>query len=211
MNNKQLIKRVENWFDEIKELENLESIKIKHSFNTKEKVLIFSFSIIDKKTVWTRGSSNRTKDNKRIFYIDYDNMKKTYVKEELLLLQEQYELGEVYVFESSKDSFHAVSFSKFSLKEFVDILENSSCCYAFKNMPHYLKFRKYWILRNFSKGNKKRPKLLYVLKSKTKREQSLAHWIYFKALYPNGKIKELTKSDNLQSVVVVDYPTSTNT
>lgn len=210
MEKKQLIKKVENWFNEIKELKNLDNVKIKHSFNTKKKVLIFSFSIIDKKIVWTRGSSNRTKDNKRIFYIDYDNLKKSYVKEELVLLQEQYDLGNVYIFESSKKGFHAISFSKFSLKEFVDILENSSCDYAFKNMPHYLKFTKYWVLRNFSKGKKTRPKFKYCIKGKTDKQESNAHFKYFKILYPKVKFKPLTNSDDLEEITIIDYPTATN-
>lgn len=200
--------KVKLWSKEFEELKNSSNMKLKHSMNYGNKTLIFNISIINRRLVWTRGSSNRTIDNKRIFYIDYDNLKESYVKEELLLLQEQYNLGKIYVFESSESSFHAVSFCKLSLNEFVDILENSSCDYAFKNMPHYLKFSKYWVLRQFSKGNKKRPKFKYCLKAKTNKKQSSAHHKYFKILYPKANI-EIEKPDGLKDVVIIDYPTST--
>lgn len=211
MENKKLLKNIGQWFREIKELENLDSgIKIKHSFDTKDKTIIFKFSIIDKKVFWTRGSSNRTIDNKRIFYIDYDNLNEKYVEEELILLQEQYNIGDIYLFKSSNKGIHAVSFSKFSLKEFIEILNNSSCDYAFKNMPYYLKFSKYWILRQFAKGNTPKPLYIKTLKGNTDRQNSYAHWKYFKILYPDAEINQLTNSDGLEDITIVDYPTGSN-
>jgi len=201
---------IEEWIKPIKEMNRLRNIKLKHSIDINKKSIIFNFTIINRKLVWTRGSSNRTKDNKRIFYIDYDNMKESFVKEELLMLQERYCLGDILIFQSSENGFHGVSFAKLSLGEFVDILNNSSCDYAFKNMPHYLKFSRYWILRNFDKGSKKKPKYLYTLTSKTDRKQSFAHWKYFNILYPDSKINQLTNSDGLEDITIVDYPTGTN-
>ena len=137
-------------------------------------------------------------------------MAESYVKEELLLLQEMFSLGDILVFKSSEKGYHGVSFAKLSLGEFVDVLNNSSCDYAFKNMPFYLKFSKYWILRNFDKGSKKKPQYLYTLPFKTNRQQSFAHWKYFNILYPDANLNPLNNSDDLQGIVIVDYPTGTN-
>lgn len=202
--------KIHDWTLEFLEMEEKGNMKLKHSFDFQDQTLIFNISIINRKTAWTRGCSNKTKDNYFCSFFDYDRMKKSYVKEELKILQEQFNLGDLLIFKSSENNYQAVGFGKLTLHEFQEVLMHSSCDYAFIKFPKYLPYAKYYVLRQFSKGNTPAPEFLYVLKAKTDREQSLAHWKYFKALYPKMDVK-LTKSDNLEKVMIVDYPTSTNT
>lgn len=211
MKNRQLLKEnLKQWFKDIEKIEKLKNLKIKHSIDIDNKTIIFNFSIINKKMVWTRGTSNKTKDCYFVPYFDYDNMKETYVKEELLILQEMFDLGDLLVFQSSENSYQAVGFSKLTLNEFQNVLMHSSCDFAFIRFPKFLPFAKYYVLRQFSKGKTKRPKLVDILKRKTNRRQSYAHWKYFKILNPNAKIDTLVNSDGLEDITIVDYPTGVN-
>lgn len=201
--------RVADWSTEFFELETDDNVKMKHSFDYKDKTLIFSVGILNRKMVWTKGCTNKTIDLRFIPFFDYDNMRLSYVKEELKVLQEQFDLGDLPIFKSSKNSYQAVGFSKLSLNEFQNVLMHSSCDYAYIQFPKYLPFAKSYVLRQFSKGNTKRPEFVCNLERKTEREQSTAHHKYFKILYPNIKT-ELTKPDGLQRLTMVDYPTGTN-
>lgn len=183
--------------------ENSVTIYLKHKKTT------FSLNFYRYRTpdIWTKGTLNRTKDGKYIFYLDYDLMKEEYIKGELIHLQEIYDLGDIHVFQSSEKGFHVISFAKLTAKEYVEILENSSCDYAFKNIPRYTSYRN-WVLRHFSKGIVKQPKYLYTLKRKTKRQHSLAHYKFIKLLYP--KINQKINSDGIKELTAIKYATGSN-
>lgn len=168
---------------------------------------LFESSLVKKPIADTIGSINRTRDG-YIFYLDYDLMEEEWVKDELLALQERYDIGDILVFRSSEkdNKFHAVGFSKFTAKEWCQILDDSSCDTMFKRVPRFVTLRG-WVLRNFEKGEHPKPKYLYILKKNTNRKQSYAHWKYFKELYPDAKINELTNSDGLDELYVIKYKT----
>ncbi len=202
--------KILQWSNEALEFTDSQNMKLKHSFDYNDKTLIFNISIINRKTAWTRGSSNKTKDNYFVPYFDYDRMKKSYVVEELKILQEQFDLGDILLFKSSENNFQAVSFAKLTLHEFQEVLMHSSCDYAFIKFPKYLPYAKYYVLRQFAKGNTPKPLYIKTLKGKTDRQQSHAHWKYFNILYPDAKINKLTNSDFLGNITMVDYPTGSN-
>ena len=203
-------KHIKSWIKEIKDIDKLKNIKIKHSIDIDEKTLIFNFVIINRKTAWTRGSSNKTKDNYFVPYFDYDRMKQSYVEEELKILQEQFKLGDLLLFQSSENNFQVVGFSKLTLHEFQEVLMHSSCDYAFIQFPKYLPYAKYYVLRQFSKGKTPKPLYIKTLKGNTDRQQSYAHLKYFRILYPDAEINQLTNSDGLEDITIVDYPTGSN-
>src|SRR3990167_4875865 len=119
-------------------------------------IVRFNFSVSKFPNVWTTGTMNRTKEGWYCFYGDWDMMKKEWVIEELKLLQEVHNLGTIHVFESSPKGFHAVSFVKLKAIEYVEILKNSSCDEAFKNVPRFTSLRNF-VLRNFEKGKTPAP------------------------------------------------------
>ena len=98
------------------------------------------------------GYTNRCTDGKYIVCLDYDNAVLNWVEEELLALQNQFKLGDFYIFESSKDSYHAVCFDKVVISELLQIFKNSSVDPNYINVP--LRFgKKLWTLRLSDKDN----------------------------------------------------------
>ncbi|MAG61814.1 hypothetical protein CMI43_03295 [Candidatus Pacearchaeota archaeon] len=201
---------IKGWLADILRTDFNKNTKIRNSIDIDNKTYILNFSIINRKVDWTRGTSNKTKDNFFVPYFDYDRMKKSYVEEELKILQEQFQLGNILLFESSKNNYQAVGFSKLTLREFQEVLMHSSCDFAFIKFPKYLPYAKYYVLRQFSKGLTPKPKYLKTLKYCSDREQSYAHWKYFSILYPDTAINKLTNSDGLEYITIVDYPTGSN-
>ena len=210
MINEKYSKFLVGWFADILKSDFTKNTKIRNSIDVDDKTIILNFSIINRKTAWTRGSSNKTKDNYFVPYFDYDRMKQSYVEEELKILQEQFELGDLLLFKSSENNFQAVGFGKMTLHEFQEVLMHSSCDYAFIKFPKYLPYAKYYILRQFAKGNTQKPLYIKTLKGNTDRQQSYAHLKYFKILYPDAKINQSTNSDGLEYITIVDYPTGSN-
>jgi len=154
--------------NEFMELKTDANISIKDRIDFKDKTLIVNFTIINKPAVWTKGVFNRTEDGKFICFLDYDYTKLDYIKGELELFQELFSLGDTHIFQSSEKGFHAVSFAKMCALDYMEILNNSSCCQAFKYTPRFVSYQN-WILRNFSKGKTPRPKYLYTIKAQTSR------------------------------------------
>lgn len=200
--------KVADWSSEFFDLDTDDNVNLRHRMDYKNKTLIFSLSVINKPTEWTRGVYNRIK-NMYVCFADYDKMMLKYVIGEQEQLQKIYDLGNVHIFQSSEKGFHAVSFCKMTAKEYNDFLDSSSVDEAFKHTPRMVSYRN-WVLRNFKKGDTPRPKLITTLKGKTTREQSLAHWKYFSILYPEIKKYPLENSDNNEELEIVDYPTAQN-
>jgi|TARA_Y100000310_G_scaffold258198_1_gene266527 hypothetical protein len=202
-------KKVKEYCKEFQDLKIENNISVKHRINQDDKTLIVNFTIINKATEWTRGVFNGTDDGKYIFFLDYDYMKLDYIEGELKHLQTLFDLGDIHLFQSSEKGFHAVSFAKLHARDYMDILEGSMCDQAFAYTPRFVSYRN-WVLRNFPKGKKQRPKYLNTIYAKTHRKQSNAHWKYFSLLYPNIKKNKLTNSDGLEKIRIVDYPTGMN-
>lgn len=183
-------------------------------FDNAAKSLATKMDYLQHRTVWTRGVRNRTEDGQYVYFVDYDMTRLDWVRAEQEHLQEIHNLGAIHIFKSSSKSFHAVSFDKLTAQEYMRILSNSSCDQAFQNVPRYSSLRN-WVLRNFSKGNKRRPQYLVTVYpkpdfSKPVREQSTAHHEWFKKLYPELTEPYLVKPDGLKKLTIITYPTIQN-
>lgn len=155
---------------------------------------------------WTSGTMNRCSDNKFCIYLDYDFFEEKALKDEIKHFQEVYGLGDFSVFQSSEKRFHIICFTKLTSREFVELMINSSCDEAFKNIPRFYSIRN-WVLRAFSKGEKDKPKYLYTLKNKTDRQESYAHFDFLKRIYPDMDC-ELQNSDGLKKTSIISYKTA---
>jgi hypothetical protein len=146
-------------------------------------------------------------DGKYVLYLDYDKLNLDDVELELAFLQKQYNIGDILLFESSKGNYHAISFDKFSAKEFIEILENSSVDFAFKNFPRFYGFRN-WVLRFAPKGTIPKPIYLKTLKyARNNRMKSLGHYNLIRTLYPEINLSKLYHSDNINEVKIISYKT----
>ena len=125
----------------------------------------FSFAFYRKRDTWTRGYMNRTKDGFYTFMLDYDCMRPEWIEGELIRLQSIYDLGDIILNKSSEKGFHARSSVKLTAKDFVEIMNNSSCDSAFKNLPRFMSWRN-WVLRDEAKGKTPAPEYIKTIKSK---------------------------------------------
>lgn len=168
----------------------------------------FSLSFYRKRDTWTTGVLNRTQDGKYCFFLDFDMMKEEYIEGELKHLQEIYDLGDIHLFKSSEKGFHAVSFVKLTAKEYIEILNNSSCDQAFRNLPRFTTYRN-WVLRVSEKGRTDKPSYLKTFQSATKRQQSSAHHKFYSLLYEEIK-EQLTFPDDITNLTWIEYATGGN-
>jgi len=155
---------------------------------------------------WTVGTMNRTQDGLYVPYLDYDFMEEQYITEEIAHLQEMFNLGNIHIFQSSPKRFHIIGFTKMAAREFVELMINSSCDEAFKNVPRFYSIRN-WVLRCFDKGKKEKPKYLYTLYHRTTRKESEAHYKYLRMVYPEVN-NTIQNPDGLSKIKLISYLTA---
>ena len=159
---------------------------------------------------WTEGFMNRTKDGFYTFIIDYDGLKEEWLFGEIERLQQVYDLGDIDLFRSSDKGFHVRSSVKLTAREFVEIMNNSSCDSAFKNLPRFSTLRN-WVLRDDSKGRTDKPMFIRTIPSKikTSREQSSAHHKYNQLLNPDST-ERIINPDGIMDMQTIKYATGGN-
>ena len=127
------------------------------------------------------GMTNRCSDGRYVLFLDYDGHTKAEVIEEILYLQERFGLGDCHLLRSSTQGFHVICTQKFSLREFMQIMEHSSTDDAYKRIG-FLSKRKHWTLRT-SEKNGEQPAALLTLNGVRGREESKAHNEILRKLY----------------------------
>lgn len=153
-----------------------------------------------------KGSTNRVK-NGYVIYLDYDKISIEIIEREIDWLKEEYRLSNIYLFQSSENNHHAICFDIMRAKEWIRFLNDTSADIHFKRIPNSFSTRE-WILRWGEKRNKPRPSFLKKIESPySKREQSLAHWMFFKTAYPDAKFKKLRKPDGEKELDIIEYET----
>jgi hypothetical protein len=156
----------------------------------------------------TRGMSARIPFTTEFaLFMDYDNVKDERLIEELLYLQELYELGDFHVLATNEFGRHVVCVDRLTLKEALAVVYNSTCDAVFKRGIRINEYRT-WILRTHEKGDRQRPKYLYSIKSKYngQRLQSKAHALFLQKHY--GAEARLTNPDGNTKLEFQDYKTS---
>lgn len=157
--------------------------------------------------VKVKGTTNRTADGKYVLYLDYDKLPLDNVLSELSYMQQLYFLGDIMILKSSENCFHAVCFDKLTAREFTDILLSSSADINFKRIPAMYSIRS-WVLRFSGKRSKPAPVFDGMLLSRQHiREQSSAHFEFFKRMYPDAKLRVLSRPDSIDDVEVIEYET----
>jgi len=150
------------------------------------KMYLFHFQSMNIPWAKTIGISSRVPYSSHFVpFLDYDNTLDEVLKiHELPFLQELFHLGDFAVLETSQYSRHAICCDRLSLREVVEILDNSSCDYAFKKGIHFNEYRT-WILRVVEKGNRPKPRFLYNVRSPHNGQhlQSQAHAVFLQNYY----------------------------
>jgi hypothetical protein len=159
----------------------------------------------------TAGISARVKYTTRYtIMLDYDNIKDSRLVEELIYLQEQYAIGDFYIFATNEYGRHAICVDTLSLKKTLDIIYNSTCDSVFKRGIRISEYRT-WLLRVLSKGNRPPPKYIYSVESpyNGRRLQSQAHGEFLKQYY-NAPVR-LVNPDGNYELETQGYKTSNKT
>jgi len=155
------------------------------------------------RTTGTLGIRNNTPDGKRLLFMDYDEHLLEFIEPEIKHLQKTYGLSDFYIFKSSlkPNGFHAICLDKLRYKEFINIINQSSCDEYYRKMPITTDHHS-WVLRSLKKEGSIKPKLVKIIKSKhQEREKSLAHYLYLKHQHNiKNKPKKLDKNKILYTI-----------
>lgn len=143
-------------------------------------------------------------------FLDYDNIDDDRLRDELVYLQELFEIGDFHVFVTNKYGRHAVCIDRLRLKEALDVVYESTCDAAFKRGIHHNEFRT-WLLRVLEKGDRPKPKYGYSIESpyNGKNIQSQSHGEFLRNYY--GASVRLTKPDGNQELEIQGYTTGNKT
>lgn len=175
----------------------------------KYKVLV-KIQIMKLLDIRTRGISSRVPHTSlHIVCMDYDNVTDERLRDELKFLQEEFELGNFYVFKTKYDGRHCLCIDALTFKEVKKIIDFSSCDWLFKRAPRINEYR-CWVLRFTKKGNREAPKYLYTVESphEGRNLQSLGHAKY---LLKYGLKIDLKKPYGHELIEIQDYNTGKRT
>ena len=170
----------------------------------------FNFSIASWVTskVRTTGIYDITEGGKHVLFLDYDKTRLEWLKAELKRLQEENNLSDIYVIQSSEKSYHAICCDEMHAIEAQQIILQTNCDESFKKAMYYDYCSR--VLRTFPKGHTPKPKYLLTLKSKhNQRKKSLAHIKFLQLNYgiPNMNFEN---NNGIEKIWLIDYPTKKN-
>ena len=151
------------------------------------------------------GYTNRCADGKYIITLDYDDMPYDFVYNEIVRLQEDFQLGDFYIIKSSKESFHAVCLDKLPYMDFLDILMSTSVDYNYMRIP-IQSGKKLWVLRLTKKDIQ--PEVMEVVKSSYNyNEKSFAHLNLLHKVLNIEVPQEIKGFDLKKEIVLARYRT----
>jgi hypothetical protein len=133
--------------------------------------------------ITTSGAESRVKGTPFfVIFLDHDNVKfKTLVEDILAPLQDTFEIGNFYVFQTRDMSYHCVCIDALTPKEVYQIIGAAGCEKAFRK-SYFINEYRTWVLRNVEKGDRPPPKYVCKVEScyEGQNPQSLGHSLYLK-------------------------------
>jgi hypothetical protein len=181
-----------------------------HLFKLGKYTLLLKIQLMKMLEVRTRGMSPRVpKTSLHVTFLDYDNVMDERLIEELRFLQEEFEIGDFYVFETRNSGRHAVCIDALRFKDVKEIVDFTSCDLMFKKASRINEYR-CWVLRFTKTGNREPPEYLYTVESPYagKNLQSLGHAKYLSRF---GLRIDLNKPYGEELIEIQDYNTRKRT
>jgi len=171
-------------------------------FNILDREFLFVLEWRNKRKKDIVGYTSRTQDGKHIIMMDYDFDKLEWIEDEIKALQEDFKLGNAYIFKSNK-GYHVVIPDKVAYGELITILKNSSV-----DPNHYYVPKMYGtqlITLRVSEKDGKKPQFIKEIKSKynNNRKKSKAHIIFLNKIF-NLNIP-LENTDNYTKLIWAKY------
>jgi len=186
-----------------------EKMKLKAQLNLLGKTWMFLLQTIPIPRERTAGKSSRIPyTHYHILPFDYYEIDERTMVDELMSLIQEYRLGNLHVFKipDREHAYHVVCLDYFILNEVKRIVMASSCDIGFVIAPRCDRFRN-WVLRDFPKGSRCKPKYIYTIASPFdgNRKQSSAHAVFLNANY--GSKIELSNPDENTILRIESYLT----
>ncbi|MEM5784735.1 MAG: hypothetical protein QXF15_03300 [Candidatus Aenigmatarchaeota archaeon] len=170
----------------------------------------------------TVGIMNKTENNYYVLFLDYDNVEKYVVENDIDFLQKNYNLGSCVLLKSSNSiykpdgkevgNYHVFFFTECKLEEIKEMLKNTCCDDKFKS--GYIYEHRAWVLRIYKKislKNKKTikyiPRLYEIFYDKTNRVADRGFLMFFKKYYRLNLFGLFKKINNTKKVFLQDYLT----
>ncbi len=127
--------------------------------------VLLKAQVMKKLDVRSSGVSSRIpKTSLHVTFLDYDNIDNERLNEELQFLQQQFHLGNFYVFKTRHNGRHAICLDALLFKDVLEIIQFSNCDLMFKK-AHAINEYRCWVLRFTKKAKRDAPKFLYALES----------------------------------------------
>ena len=168
---------------------------------------LFDLRVRDDPTTWSNGVESRVSGtNLHVLFIDYDDIRADVLEEELVFLQNEFKLGNFYIFRTKESGmredgipfgcYHAICLDVDTIRRYYHILQHTSTEYAFQNAPKIYPERA-WVLRWDRKGERGKPAFLTTVESPYEGEklQSTAHAMYIDQFYGTDIEANLTNPD----------------
>lgn len=177
-----------------------------------------SFQNIKIPKVETAGITSRCTDLKHILMLDYDEIERWLVEEELKLLQHYHNLTPFYFFTTEEKindvsknlcgNYHAICVQKFRVQKISEIQDKTHIDWKYKGAFKFSRYKS-WVLRSVEKGNRPKPKYLGIIGEKINlgNEVSEPHIKILKCLYDIDDIP-YTNLDGLKETVLTSYRTA---
>lgn len=150
------------------------------------------------------GSYSLCMDGLHVLYLDYDQLPLQIIINEIKSIQEMYDIGNIYIFESSLKKYHAVSLDKINIKEYYRIMQWLNVDPNHAKGPYYNNMNSF-VLR-MSDAEEEHIRLVGTLARKSKRQKSKAHAKMFNLKYP-GMVKITKQFDNNDKLNICQYET----
>jgi len=169
------------------------------------------------------GIFNITEDGYFLPFFDYDEVfEKESLMRDIYFIQKNYDVGTLLILKSSVDinksgqeraRYHVIGFTKFTFKEYREMLENVRCDEQFKDGYKFNEFRA-WVLRigekRYLHSNKIKPIPfpIEVVPSKTSKEANHGMLMFIKKYHDIDLSGYFRKIDKTKNVYITCYHTS---
>jgi len=117
----------------------------------------------------TAGITSRCMDLQHVIFLDYDNIEKWLIVDELKLLQHYYLLTPFYLFTTKEEiskvsgnqfgNYHAICITKLPIHMVAEIQDKTHIDWKYKGMLRVSRYKS-WVLRAAPKGDKPKPTYL---------------------------------------------------
>lgn len=185
---------------------NLRSLRIK--------LPKWNYEIVQVRTptapVW--GLTSKTVDNRHILVLDYDLINKSVVLGDIIMLKGLLNPSLVYLFTTYEEedelgicgNYHILILDKFYFREVQQIMTLTHSDSIHRLLADKSRYRAY-VIRISEKGDREPPKLLKVWNFNGNRENSLAHYLLLKRLYPHKVNVKNVKFDKYTETTITHY------